>query len=276
MKDSDLLSRAARALREANDGQRTGSGYTRARIMRQLHQKRRRRVLAWVGFSPLFALIAGSAWAQGTDSWQRVWDSVNYGIVALTHVVSAGNDVAERERDATPVHSNPAQSNPAHSNPENAVEKAAPAEQALPPAPELDAGAAAGEQGAGGASTTPKQKRARKAPSAVLPDGLVLPEKDPELSEFRRAHDAHYRGGTPGGAAQAYQEYLRRFPKGRFVPEARYNFGLLELKLGHVQSAKEALLPFAQGAFGGYRQAQARALLDALDNPAPAVSTSDN
>lgn len=273
MKDSDLLSRAARALREANDGQRAGSGYTRARIMRQLHQKRRRRVLAWVGFSPLFALVAGSAWAQGTDSWQRVWDSVNYGIVALTHVVTAGNDVAERERDAPAVHS-PA---PVSSSPQSTGgPEAAPALQELPLAPELDAGAAAGEQGAGGAGATPKQKRVRKAPGAVLPDSVLLPERDPELSEFRRAHDAHYRGGTPSGAAQAYQEYLRRFPKGRFVPEARYNFGLLELKLGHVQSAKEALLPFAQGAFGGYRQAQARALLEALDNPAPAVSTSDN
>jgi hypothetical protein len=49
------------------------------------------------------------------------------------------------------------------------------------------------------------------------------------------------------------------------VPEARYALALDQIKLGNDAAAREALTPFAAGRYGGYRQKEARALLQALD-----------
>ena len=77
MNDSDILARAAQALREAHTGERTASGFTRARIMNTLHRDRRRRILRWAVCSPLVSvLIVGSAWAQSTGSWPVIWRAV--------------------------------------------------------------------------------------------------------------------------------------------------------------------------------------------------------
>jgi TolA-binding protein len=87
--------------------------------------------------------------------------------------------------------------------------------------------------------------------------------RDPELAEFRKAHDAR-QGGSLSRAHELYTRYLERYPNGRFVPEARYNLALMQLKRGQVQEARRGLEPFAEGRFGNYRQQQAQALLDAL------------
>src|SRR5262245_39342816 len=77
MTESDVLVRAAKALREAHTGERTASGFTRARIMNTLHRERRRRILRWAVFSPLVSLLlVGSAWAQSTGSWPVIWRAV--------------------------------------------------------------------------------------------------------------------------------------------------------------------------------------------------------
>jgi TolA-binding protein len=94
------------------------------------------------------------------------------------------------------------------------------------------------------------------------------PARDRELSRFRAAHDLHFAGNRPREAIQAYAEYLREYPNGRFVPEARYNGALDQIKLGNQAAAREALAPFAAGRFDGYRQKEARELLDALDRQA--------
>jgi hypothetical protein len=47
--------------------------------------------------------------------------------------------------------------------------------------------------------------------------------------------------------------------------EERYNRALSLVRLGRVVDARTALLPFADGSNSGYRQHEARALLDALD-----------
>jgi hypothetical protein len=62
----------------------------------------------------------------------------------------------------------------------------------------------------------------------------------------------------------AYGDYLRAYPKGRFVPEARYNSALDWIKLGDTAAARAALAPFANGTYGGYRQSEAKQLLEAL------------
>jgi hypothetical protein len=94
------------------------------------------------------------------------------------------------------------------------------------------------------------------------------PGRDRELSRFRAAHDLHFAGNRPREAIQAYAEYLREFPNGRFVPEARYNGALDQIKLGNEAAARAALAPFAAGRLGGYRQKEARELLEALNRQA--------
>jgi hypothetical protein len=46
----------------------------------------------------------------------------------------------------------------------------------------------------------------------------------------------------------------------RNPPEARYNRAIDLLKLGRFAQARDALLPFATGAFGGYHRDDARAI----------------
>jgi hypothetical protein len=62
----------------------------------------------------------------------------------------------------------------------------------------------------------------------------------------------------------AWDAYLLRSPGGRFAPEAQYNRALCLVRLGRTADAQAALVPFAQGRYGAYRQREATALLEAL------------
>jgi hypothetical protein len=260
MTDSDVLVRAAKALREAHTGERQGSGFTRARVMSSLHRDRRRRLLRWAVISPLASvLLVGSAWAQSTGKWPVLWNAV-----ASVFVSSP----APEKGEAPPVSPKP----PA---PSRAEPLAAPAA--------IDAGPAPAENTPGPALEEPAPERPRaarkparsrrKGPGAAQPEAMpeptVTPEpppepaRDRELSRFREAHDLHF-GGRAREAIQAYDAYLRAYPNGRFVPEARYNGALDQIELGNTAAAREALEPFAAGRYGNYRRKEARQLLDAL------------
>lgn len=82
---------------------------------------------------------------------------------------------------------------------------------------------------------------------------------------FERAHRVHFDGGAPLRALAAWEGYLARFPDGHFIPEARFNRAVTLLRLHRDADARAALQPFADGAHGGVRRREARALLDALD-----------
>lgn len=82
---------------------------------------------------------------------------------------------------------------------------------------------------------------------------------------FASAHGIHHGGGAPLSALRAWDRYLARFPRGRFVPEARFNRAVTLLRLRRDDAARAALRPFADGAYEGLRQREARALLEALD-----------
>jgi len=270
MTESDVLARAAQALREAHTGEREGSGFTRARIMNTLHRERRRRTLRWAIFSPLASvLLVGSAWAQSSGKWPVIWQAVTSVFVAAPAPTLGPTSQRSAPR-----------------------EKASPARDALPPGPigALDAGRddaqsepAAGpddaEAGAARAEAPPRrleperQRRARERrpaprslepePRAPAPEPPPEPEPDRELGRFRAAHDLHF-NGQARDAIEAYARYLREFPDGRFVPEARYAIALDHIKLGNEAAAREALETFAEGRYGTYRQREARKLLDAL------------
>jgi len=276
MTDSDVLARAARALREAHTGEREGSGFTRARVMNTLHRERRRRTLRWAIFSPFASvLLVGSAWAQGSGKWPVIWRAVTSVFVAAPEAAQAPSSQRSAPREPT----------------------AAPRAELAPPSPALgDAGgddalvpAPATEPADTEAVPAAPEPRARKplrprrprrseppstslAPEGSAPEREAAPEREPErdreLASFRRAHDLHFKGRA-GDAIDAYAEYLSEFPEGRFVPEARYAMALDQIKLGHDAAARAALAPFAAGRYGGYRQEEALELLDALEKTEP-------
>lgn len=284
----ELLSRAARALRDAHTGERQGSGFTRARIMNTVHRERRRRVLRWAVFSPIASLLlVGSAWAQSTGKWPVIWKAVTSVLVAAPSNEAgqspgkgkafpggsprpgarpALDDEAGKSLDAAPL-----------GDPTGAVEQPPPPE---PTAAEPEPPAAREPLPSPRAPTRPRSKRSvapasrpsepTPSPAPVENDAEVAPQpgRDRELSRFRAAHDLHFMGDRPREAIQAYAEYLREYPNGRFVPEARYNGALDQIKLGNEAAARKALAPFAAGRFDGYRQKEARELLEALDRQA--------
>lgn len=261
MNDSDILARAAQALRDAHTGERAASGFTRARIMNTLHRDRRRRILRWAVFSPLVSvLLVGSAWAQSTGNWPVIWRAVSSVFSAAPQVrepssraPSQPRELAQRAVEPPPASPEPALLEPKEPDPE--------------PAPEL---APQRERHPSSAPVRPKRP-ARSRPSRPRPEN-TQPKPAPELptpaarelASFRAAHDLHFRGDRAREAIAAYDAYLREYPRGRFVPEARYNSALDRIKLGERAAAREALAPFAAGEYGGYRQKEASDLLDAL------------
>lgn len=87
---------------------------------------------------------------------------------------------------------------------------------------------------------------------------------DREAPLYEAAHEVHFVARDPSRALDAWDAYLAAFPSGRFAPEAKYNRALSLLRLGRRDEAKEALAPFADGAFGDYRKREAKKLLRAL------------
>jgi TolA-binding protein len=86
-----------------------------------------------------------------------------------------------------------------------------------------------------------------------------------EETLYAAAHHAHFVARDPAAALKGWDAYLAAYPRGRFTLEARYNRGLSLVRLGRTAEASAALAPFADGTLGGYRQREARELLDALD-----------
>lgn len=283
MTDEDVLVRAARALREAHSGERQGSGFTRARVMNTVHRQRRRRVLRWAVFSPIASLLlVGSAWAQSTGKWPVIWKAVTSVLVA-----ERSNEEDGRGQTGQP------SPRPRHDAPQDVLAPPSPSDESepmdeptVPPeAPGPPEPSAAVPAPSVGAAASPARRPIRGRPSsrrraapASHPNeagagapaqneapAATEPARDRELSRFRAAHDLHFAGNRPREALEAYAEYLREFPNGRFVPEARYNGALDQIKLGNESAAREALEPFSAGRFGGYRQKEARELLEALD-----------
>jgi hypothetical protein len=82
---------------------------------------------------------------------------------------------------------------------------------------------------------------------------------------FADAQRAHFVARDPEAALRGWNAYLAAYPNGRFALEARYNRALTLVRLGRGAEARAALTPFAGGATGGYRQQEARALLDVVD-----------
>jgi hypothetical protein len=82
---------------------------------------------------------------------------------------------------------------------------------------------------------------------------------------YRRAHEAHFDTGDFSTALALWNDYLAISPPPRFAVEARYNRAITLLRLGRREEASRALRPFAEGDYGSYRSAEARALMRAAE-----------
>ena len=121
----------------------------------------------------------------------------------------------------------------------------------------------------------PANERATRGAADLSPGGRGAPEGEPRRSSgaeeggengearaYGRAHAAHFLADDPPHALALWDAYLRAYPAGTFVPEARFNRALCLLRLGRRDTARQALQSFAAGAYGGYRQRDAETLLD--------------
>jgi hypothetical protein len=234
----DVLVEAARALRETPE-QEARANDTRARVMASLRAGQARRLSTLRLAVPLAAVLVGSL----------AWAAVEGKAPASLRALLAPSHAAPTEAPRPPAPTIGAAPVPSETpEPPAPPAAAAPA----PPVPEP----AVVPHVAAVASSTPGPRRA--PPPAADDDAL-----------YTQAHRLHFVDRNPGAALAAWDAYLRAFPRGRLAVESRYNRALCLVRLGRHDEASAALAGFAGGAYGGYRQAEARALLEAMGSAPP-------
>jgi hypothetical protein len=261
MSDDDLLTEAMRALRESSDGedrarspQERGAsgvgtaGRTRARILLRAQERARQRRRAVFGLLPLAAaLIVSTAWGAMTGRLPRWLDR------------ATGRAPSET---SAPVGSGAA--------PRTTVAPATPGPTAFEGSAQVAAGSA--QVVAGSAPTSAAQPVTAPAvavPSSVPSSAVTAARTAQAVSAqeqrvYGEAHRAHFVVRDPADALRGWDAYLAAYPDGRFALEARYNRAISLVRLGRRAEARAALAPFAEGKHQGYRQTEARELLDAL------------
>lgn len=246
----ELLTQAARALRESHDGESQAAALTRTRLLLLAATRRKRRRMAAVVLLPIAAAFAlSTAWAaatgrlphwlsllRGQDDRAQVAVGSGHGLppsaVAPPAASVTGTPDAGPDEDAAPVE--PVASAPSASVPAIAVARA----RAVP----------------------------REAPSTSSTAAGAASEEE---QLFAAAQHQHFVARDPQAALRAWDAYLAAYPRGRLALEARYNRALTLVRLGRVDEARAALQPFATGREGSYRQREASNLLRALDGGAP-------
>jgi len=240
--DNDrLLADSFTALREMHSksgtNQERASATRRAILLRATKERKRRAVVLRLVL-PLAAVLAVStAWAAATGRLPRV-----YAVVMETL-----RPTPNREPTAVA--------------PLPSVATAPAPAPTTEPAPESSTSAAATASASASASVAVVAPPPPKASTTT--SGAV---SDREESLYRVAHEAHFVARDSSRALGAWDAYLATYPQGRFAPEARYNRALSLVRLNRRTEAKSALQPFADGKeVGGYRQREAKELLNALD-----------
>lgn len=142
-----------------------------------------------------------------------------------------------------------------------------PGARSTPPAPAAPSGGAGASRTA--ATTVASGANAGVEPGSPDPtaNGHAPPAgsaPDPHAALFAEAHRLHFVERDPARALTAWDRYLTAAPNGRFTPEARYNRALTLVRLNRHDDARRELETFANGAYGPYRRAEAKALLEAL------------
>jgi hypothetical protein len=247
MSTDELLTDSLRALQESTDGSSPEAPRTRTQILAKAAQRTRgRRWAVFVVMPIAAALIASTAWGAVTGRLPH-WIDMAIGGPAPSAPVPTEPPAPRLPGPATA-----------------AVPSAAPpvvtATVPEPDAPVVDV-----------APPIPAQRNLPPTPTArVLSTSTPIASDTPptaatpEQSTYETAHQAHFVDRDPAAALRGWDAYLARYPDGRFAIEARYNRAISLVRLGRRSEAHEALDPFAEGKHGGYRQSEARGLLDAM------------
>lgn len=243
---SDPLSRATSALKELHDDAPPPPPGTREAVLERAAFARRERRVSRAILVPLAAtLLLLATWAVASGNLARVLGS------------SRGGQDSEAPVVTPPLPPAPVVSPPKVEAPAPAPTEPAPTEPAavapaavVPPPPARVAASGSSTALAAAPETTPP------TPTDAL---------------YAAAHRAHFEDRDPLRALAAWDAYLASAPpSARFAPEARYNRALCLIRLGRRAEASDALRPFADGAYGDYRKAEAQKLLGALtDASAP-------
>jgi hypothetical protein len=235
----DLVTRAARALRESHGGGVADPAAARRRLLAASATQRTRRLRLVAVAVPLAAVLAlSTAFAAGRV--RQLFAELFASPVAETSVSSVV--------------------------PRPPVPPSLPSPPATPSTASIaddDDDAGAGDGGA--PPVVPPRGASSVARAPAGGDAGASADDGAEATLYAAAHRAHFVSHDPGAALAAWDAYLAAYPNGRFALEARYNRALSLVRLGRLAEARAALAPFADGTAGGYRRREARELLDALD-----------
>jgi TolA-binding protein len=235
----DLLSRASAALRGRGDGPSDRSAATREKILGLAAARRRSRHRWQVVAAALVAAFAlSTAWAAESGRLSHVLEPVQRFLGAPRVPLPPGPRPNSLDAPSPPVAAEPS---------------AEPVQQASAP----DAPQAIGRPGEKNGSVS-------RPASPPASDSAAI---DAEDALYALAHRAHFVTHDPAAALSAWDSYLASYPRGRYAIEARYNRGISLVRLGRLSEGRAALLPFANGELGGYRQREARALIGAIGGP---------
>lgn len=283
----DLLNRASRALRDQEQDPGQAPPGARLRVIEAAGRARKAEARQMAAVTALgVVMLASTAVAAATGHLQQAVAVVK-AAVGLDAPVEEGGQGADRK---------PASQH--RTAPAHAVALAAPASQAQEVAqpapvqadPEPVAAPVAAESAPAVAARTvdlqgaPRPVRTAAAP-AVVQHGVPQPQphaeapvvaapkpadqpedtaEDQALLAFRSAQRLHAQHQW-SAALVAWENYLKVAPRGELAPEARWSRAQCLVHLGRLTAARAALQPFASGAEGGYHQADAVELLQALD-----------
>ena len=273
----DLLQESTDALRALGEEPADVASTTRHRILRDLQGRRRRRVERRLVFIPAAAvLLIATAAAAASGSLSNAWHWAREAVGVDAPPPRAPLEAPVTRRRAIPA---VAPSHPVEETAPDPADETAPdpADQAAPESTPKSVVAAAPEPAAKSVVAAEPKPTAGPAVAAApesapdqhpaeraTPAASAEPKPDPNEALYREAHRIHFAEHDCGRAVSAWERYLKAAPSGRFALEARYNRGVCLVRLGNTGAAIRALRPFAEGKLGGYRQSEARALIDAL------------
>lgn len=248
---SDRLDRALRALREAESGESPDADETLAAVLAALRAERRVRLRRIRWALPMAAVLGLSTAALAR--WRPFTRSAP---VEPAPVVAPSGEAPPP--GGSVMHEAPDDSDSVREDsrrePLLLVPPSVPLASPPAPAPPLRAPSSP--------RPVPSASAAANAPPPA--PSASASEDSAESDAFARVHRLHFGEGDPAATLAAWDDYLQRFPDGRFVPEARFNRAIVLLKLRRDREARAALQPFADGAYGDYRREDARRLLRTL------------